>query len=57
MYFEGTGGKMKYYVVRGGRSQYIITSAVFPTKNWNRVTVTHTATKRAAIYRTAPPRR
>jgi len=41
---------MAYFVFCGGLGQAIVTSAVFPTKTWTRVTVTHTAAKQAIIH-------
>ena len=48
--FNGVTGKMAYRVYRGSSLQQFRTNAVFPTKTWTRVTVTHTAAKTVIIY-------
>ena len=44
-----TRGKMGYRVYLGSTQQSIMSSAVFPTKTWTRVTVMHTAARLATI--------
>jgi len=48
--FYSTHGKMHYGVNRGSSLQNIRTAAVFPTKAWTRVTITHNAAKTVTIY-------